>query len=105
MALDFTPEIWSAMMLESLKKNLVYGDPSVVNRDYEGEISAQGDTVHIRSISRPTISNYTKGATLTYETLTDATIIRRGAFSGRPGWVKRSRLAKGRCWTIASVTG
>ena len=72
MALNFTPEIWSAMMLESLKKNLVYGDPSVVNRDYEGEISAQGDTVHIRSISRPTISNYTKGATLTYETLTDA---------------------------------
>ena len=72
MALNFTPEIWSAMMLESLKKNLVYGDPSVVNRDYDGEISAQGDTVHIRSISRPTISNYTKGATLTYETLTDA---------------------------------
>lgn len=72
MALTFTPEIWSAMMLESLKKNLVYGQPSVVNRDYEGEIAQQGDTVHIRSISRPTISNYSKGGTLVYETLTDA---------------------------------
>ena len=72
MALNFTPEIWSAMMLESLKKNLVFGQETVVNRDYEGEISEVGDTVHIRSISRPTISSYTKGGTLTYETLTDA---------------------------------
>ena len=72
MPLTFTPEIWSAQMLVSLKKNLVYGQTGVVNRDYEGEISGQGDTVRIRSISRPTISSYTKNGTLTYETLTDA---------------------------------
>jgi len=72
MALNFTPEIWSAHMLESLKKNLVFGQPGVVNRDYEGEITNVGDTVRIRSISRPTISSYTKNGTLTYETLTDA---------------------------------
>lgn len=72
MPLNFTPEIWSAEMLVSLKKSLVYGQPSVVNRDYEGEITAQGDTVRIRSISRPTISTYTKGGTLTYEQLSDA---------------------------------
>lgn len=71
MALNFTPEIWSARMLVSLKKALVYGQPSVVNRDYEGEISNVGDTVRIRSISRPTISSYSKGGTLTYEQLTD----------------------------------
>ena len=72
MALTFTPEIWSAMMLESQKKALVFGQPSVVNRDYEGEIKVQGDSVRIRSISRPTISSYSKNGTLTYETLTDA---------------------------------
>ncbi len=72
MALNFTPIIWSSLMLESLKKNLVYGQAGVVNRDYEGEISNVGDTVRIRSISRPTISSYTKNGTLTYEALTDA---------------------------------
>ena len=69
---EFISEIWSAELLESLKKALVYGQDQVVNRDYEGEIANQGDTVRIRSVSRPTISSYTKNATLTYETLTDA---------------------------------
>jgi len=72
MPLTFIPEIWAAQILESLKKNLVYGQPTVVNRNYEGDIANQGDTVHIRSISRPTISTYAKNGTLTYETLTDA---------------------------------
>jgi hypothetical protein len=73
MAITFIPEIWSAMMLESLKKELVYAGPSVVNRDYEGEIANMGDTVRIRSISRPTIASYTKGSTtITPEQLTDA---------------------------------
>lgn len=72
MAITFIPEIWSAMMLESLKKELVYAGPSVVNRDFEGEIANQGDTVRIRSISRPTIATYTKGSTtITPEQLTD----------------------------------
>ena len=73
MAISFIPEVWSAKMLVSLKKALVYGQPGVVNRDYEGEISGQGDTVRIRSISRPTIGTYTKNSTtITPETLTDA---------------------------------
>lgn len=72
MAQSFIPEVWSANTLTSLKKAQVYAQAGVVNRDYEGEITAAGDTVRIRSISRPTISSYTKGATLTYETLTDA---------------------------------
>ena len=72
MALTFIPEIWSSLVLSSLKKNMVYAGPGVVNRNYEGEISGAGDTVRIRSISRPTISSYAKNATLTYETLTDA---------------------------------
>lgn len=72
MALTFIPEIWNAAILTSLKKTLVYGQPGVVNRDYEGEIKNQGDTVRIRSISRPTVSSYSKYGTLTYEQLTDA---------------------------------
>lgn len=72
MGLAFIATIWSSLMLESLKKNLVYGQETVVNRDYEGEIASEGDSVRIRSISRPTISTYTKNGTLTYETLTDA---------------------------------
>lgn len=72
MALTFIPEVWSAQILTSLKKSLVYGQESIATTKYEGEIKNQGDTVRIRSISRPTISNYTKYGTLTYEQLTDA---------------------------------
>jgi hypothetical protein len=70
--LRFRPEIWSAVLLDALEKALVYAAPGVVNRDYEGEISQMGDTVHISSVGDPTISDYTAGGTLTYEDLTDA---------------------------------
>jgi N4-gp56 family major capsid protein len=67
----FRPEIWSARLLVSLKKSLVYG--MVVNRDYEGEISQAGDTVRITSISRPTVGTYVPNSTvITPEELTDA---------------------------------
>jgi len=71
-ALSFIPEIYSGIMLDSLKKAHVYAQPGVVNRDYEGDIAQAGNSVKIASISRPTISSYTKNAPLTYETLTDA---------------------------------
>jgi len=71
--LRFKPEIWSARLLVALRKTLVYGSPMVVNKDYEGEISAAGDTVRITSIGRPTISNYVPGVTsINPEQLTDA---------------------------------
>lgn len=70
---NFIPEVWSAQLLTSLKKSLVFGSPAVVNRDYEGEIAQAGDTVKITSISRPTVATYTKGSTtITPETLTDS---------------------------------
>lgn len=72
MAQSFISEIWSAQVLVSLKKAQRYAQAGVVNRNYEGEIRNGGDTVRVRSISRPTISTYTKGGTLTYEQLTDA---------------------------------
>lgn len=71
--LRFKPEIWSARLLVALRKTLVYGGPSIVNKDYEGEISAAGDTVRITSIGRPTINNYVPGSTsINPEQLTDA---------------------------------
>jgi len=70
---NFIPEIWSAQLLSSLKKSLVFAGPGVVNSNYEGEIQQSGDTVRIVSISRPTVATYTKNSTtITPETLTDA---------------------------------
>jgi hypothetical protein len=69
----FIPEIWSAELLSSLKKSLIFGGPTVVNRDYEGDIRTQGDTVRITSISRPSVGTYVKGSTsIVPEQLTDA---------------------------------
>lgn len=70
--LRFKPEIWSAILLTSLKKALVYASEPVVNRNYEGDISQAGDTVRITSISRPTVRNYVPGTDLEREQLTDA---------------------------------
>lgn len=70
--LRFRPEIWSAVLLSALRKTLVFGQPAVVNRDYEGDISQMGDIVHISNIGDPTISTYTAGTTLSYEDLNDA---------------------------------
>lgn len=70
---NFVPDIWSARLLTSLKGALVYGGPGVVNRDYQGEITAYGDSVKITSISRPTIGTYTAHSDITFEDVDDAT--------------------------------
>lgn len=69
---NFQPEVWAAQLLSVLAKSLVYGGAPVVNRDYEGDIAAYGDTVHIVSISDPTIVTYSKDTDLTVQVLTDA---------------------------------
>jgi hypothetical protein len=68
---NFQPEIWAAQLLSVLSKSLVYGG-QCVNRNYEGEIANAGDTVHITSITDPTIGNYTKDTDITVQVLTDA---------------------------------
>lgn len=61
MALDnFIPEIWSAELLVNLKNALVFGNPLVANRNYEGEVSRFGDTVRINSIGAVSVSDYVK---------------------------------------------
>lgn len=71
---NFIPELWSAAIQLPFEKALVYGQPSVVNRKFEGQIKQMGDTVNVTSISDPTIRTYDKAADLTTEDLTDANL-------------------------------
>jgi hypothetical protein len=68
----FKPEVWSAELLVALEKSLVYAATGVVNRNYEGEISQYGDTVHIVSLNDPTIGDYTPHTDITIEDVDDA---------------------------------
>ncbi len=71
MALEnFIPRIWSARILQNLHKSHVLAE--VANTDYEGEISAYGDTVKINAIGPVNVRDYEKGGTLTRDTLDDA---------------------------------
>ena len=54
---NFIPEIWSARLLEHMDKVHVYAN--LMNRDYEGDIKAFGDTVHINLLGDITIKDYT----------------------------------------------
>jgi hypothetical protein len=58
---SFISELWAARLLTTLSKAHVFG--SVSNRDYEGLITQQGDTVHINNITDPTIAPYTPNST------------------------------------------
>jgi len=71
---NFIPAVWSSQILRGLEKTLIYAQPGIVNRDYEGDIAQAGDTVKIQSIGDPTIFDYTKNTDMSGpETLTDAT--------------------------------
>lgn len=72
---NFIPEVWSAKLLVGLEKAHVYGAADVINRDYEGEISAFGDTVHITNLADPTIGDYTAHTDITIEDVDDADTI------------------------------
>lgn len=70
---NFIANIWTARVLANLHKAQVYGQAGVVNRDYEGEIRAKGDTVRINAIGAVTVGDYTKDSNIgDPETLTDA---------------------------------
>jgi N4-gp56 family major capsid protein len=64
MAVDtFIPEVWRADLLTTLDESYVLAAPQTTNRDYEGDIANAGDTVHIGSLTDPTVSTYTKNVT------------------------------------------
>src|SRR5688500_14057597 len=68
---NFIPDLWSARLLVALRKAHVAGN--LVNRDYEGEIKREGDTVKITSINDVTIGTYTAHTDITVEDIDDAT--------------------------------
>jgi P22 coat protein - gene protein 5 len=68
-------QIWAARILAKLEKNLVFAQDGVINRDYEGEIRADGDRVHVHAFNDLTIGTYVKNSTtLSYEQLTDTRV-------------------------------
>lgn len=58
---QFVPEYWSAAFLRHLDAALRYAQPSVANRNWEGEINEAGDTVHIFKVDDPTVKTYVPG--------------------------------------------
>lgn len=72
----FIPELWNARLLYALENAHVA--TNLVNRNYEGEISNHGDTVHINTIGAITVKSYTKNTDIDApETLTttDQTLV------------------------------
>jgi hypothetical protein len=57
---NFIPQVWAARLQRNLHRAHVYGNPLVINRDYEGEIKNFGDTVRINAIGPITVSDYTR---------------------------------------------
>lgn len=57
---SFIPKVWSARLLEGMRKALVFGN--LCNRNYEGDIAQWGDTVHINNLSDITVRPYTPNA-------------------------------------------
>ena len=53
---SFIPKLWAARLKDQLEENHIA--TAFVNRDYEGEIKNQGDTVHVNSLGPVTIKKY-----------------------------------------------
>lgn len=73
---SFIPELWSARLLYALDKSHIAAN--LVNRDYEGTIRQQGDTVHINSIGAVTVNDYTRNTDIEDPevlTTTDQTLV------------------------------
>lgn len=71
----FVPELWIAAIQVAFEKALVYAQPSVSNRAYEGQIRQMGDTVRVTTLSDPTIRSYSKSADITIEDVTDGELV------------------------------
>lgn len=68
----FIPTVWSAKMNAKFYAASVYA--SIMNSDWQGDISGLGDKVIINNVPDITISDYTVGNNLTYQTPTPSTL-------------------------------
>lgn len=58
---NFIGQFWASLVLDFAKKNLVYAQPGIVNRNWEGTISQKGDKVHITGLGDVEIIDYVDG--------------------------------------------
>jgi len=68
----FIPAIWSGRLVEKFYDATVFG--AIASTDYEGEISAMGDKVEIRTIPSMIIRDYVIGGGLTYDSPTSSKV-------------------------------
>lgn len=68
-AANFIPEIWSAQVKRAVEANLTMA-PLVV-RDFEGDITQMGDTVHVVDISNLSTGDKSASTDVDYETITE----------------------------------
>ena len=69
--MNFIPEVFSKLLQAKFYSSSVL--PAISNTDYEGEISGQGDKVHVRTVPTVTINDYEGSVTnqnLTTDTVT-----------------------------------
>ena len=69
----FKPEIWSKVLLRDIMNYGVMLD--CVNRNYEGEIKNQGDTVHIQKVGDITINTHDETQPMNHQNLSGTTQI------------------------------
>ena len=69
----YIPEIWSGKMIEKFYASTVLA--AISNTDYEGEIKAYGDKVHIRTKPTITIKNYLADGNLEIERPTGGKVV------------------------------
>ena len=67
---NFKPTIWSRELLYTLKKSHVAGN--IINRNYQGDITGEGDTVKIQTPDAITVADYT-GVDIAFQDLASAT--------------------------------
>lgn len=77
MSIDvFVPEFWSARLRRFLDPLLVYAQPGVMNRNWQGEIAQAGDTVHIQRIGAGgVIRDYTRNTPMAAPDRPDGTTL------------------------------
>lgn len=66
---NFIPELWLKDTLDILDKTTVCGQ--LVNKNYTGEITNYGDTVHVTTYADLTTGTYTPGSDMTQSTYSD----------------------------------
>lgn len=56
----FIPEVWASELMVPLQESLVLASGIATNRNFEGSIQGPGDQVHINSLTRPTVVDYSR---------------------------------------------